>query len=371
MWPFRRKREDRALWQVGDILPASSSYGNVTANLTADGALRLSAVWACVRLLADTISTLPIDVYRRGDQVAKPRLLVAPAAGLTLEEWLYQLVVSLLVRGNAYGLITDRAGAALRPAQVELVNPDTMYVRVTPEGRIEYRRLGRELDPVDIWHVRAYLYPGSPVGLSPIDYARHAIGLGLATQRFGVQFFEDGAHPSGLLSSDQDINQGAADEAKQRFMQAHKGKREPAVLGKGMKYQTVQVTPEESQFLDTQKFTVSQIARVFGLPPEMVGGDVGHSLTYVNSEARALDFLRYSLSPWLVRLEGALERLLPAGMTVKFNPNALLRSTTGERFTAYQTALDAGFMTINEVRALEDLPALPAGEVPRKLEGVA
>jgi HK97 family phage portal protein len=359
--------QDRALWQVGDAWPVPSTYASVTAGLTAEGALRLSAVWACVRLLSDTISTLPIDVFRRGEQVDPPSLLVSPAAGLTRDEWLYQLMVSLLLRGNAYGLVTARSGAAMRPAQVEIVNPDTVTVRVEPDGRIEYRRQGRELDPDDVWHVRAYLFPGNPVGLSPIEYARQAIGLGLATQRFGVQFFEDGAHPSGLLSSEQDVAAQEARDAKERFIESTRGTRAPVVLGKGMKFQTISVTPEESQFLDTQKFSVSQVARVFGVQAEMIGGSNEHPLTYINGEAQALDFLRYSLSPWLARLEHALERLLPRGMTVKFNPNALLRATTVERYAAHQIALGAGFMTIDEVRALEDLPALGIA-APRLLE---
>lgn len=350
--------EDRATWQVGSTYPESSSYANVTAGLTAEGALRLSAVWACVRLLADTISTLPIDTYRRGTQTNLPPLLVSPAAGLSREEWVYQLMVSLLLRGNAYGLVTARTGATMRPAQVELVHPDSMTVRVTPEGRIEFWRRGVELDPADVWHVRAYSYPGSAVGLSPVEYARQSIGLGLASQRFGVQFFEDGAHPSGLLTTESAIAMEVAREAKARFIAAFRGNREPAVLGHGMKYQQIQINPEEAQFLDTQKFSVAQVARIFGVPAEMIGGETGHSMTYVNSEAQALDYLRYSVSPWLVRLERALERLLAPGTTAKFNPNAILRATTSERFAAYQVALDAGFMTLDEVRALEDLPPL-------------
>jgi len=348
--------QDRASWQTGDTYSASSSYANVTAGLTADGALRLSAVWACVRLLSDTISTLPIDAYRRGAQITLPPLLVSPAAGLSREEWVYQLVVSLLLRGNAYGLITARTGATMRPAQVELVHPDSVAVHVTPDGRIEFRRRGVELDPADVWHVRAYSFPGSAVGLSPVEYARQSIGLGLASQRFGVQFFEDGAHPSGLLTSESAMSRETAHEAKERFIQSFRGNREPAVLGQGVKYQQIQINPEEAQFLDTQKFSVSQVARIFGVPAEMIGGETGHSMTYVNSEAQALDYLRYSVSPWLVRLERALERLLSSGTSVKFNPNAILRATTSERFAAYQVALDAGFMTVDEVRALEDLP---------------
>jgi HK97 family phage portal protein len=270
-------------------------------------------------------------------------------------------MVSLLLRGNAYGLITARTGAAMRPAQVELVHPDLMTVTVLPDGRVEYRYRGDVVDLDDLWHVRAFTFPGLPAGLSPVEYARQTIGLGLATARFGVQFFEEGAAPAGLLTTDQHLNREQATQLKQSFTDVTRGKREPVVLGEGTTFQTISVSPTDAAWVESQRFTVSDVARVFGVPPEMVGGEAGNSLTYGNVEGRALDYLRYSVNPWLVRLETALGDLLPRGQYVKFNADGLLRSTTQERYAAYAVALDKGFLTVDEVRALEDRPPLTGG----------
>jgi HK97 family phage portal protein len=121
------------------------------------------------------------------------------------------------------------------------------------------------------------------------------------------------------------------------------------------------VSPTDAQWIEQQRFTVADVARVFGVAPEMIGGEAGGSLTYANVEGRALDFLRYSVNPWLVRLETGLATLLPRGQTVKFNAGGLLRSTTQERYAAYSVALDKGFLTLDEVRQLEDRPPLPGG----------
>lgn len=325
-----------------------------------DQAMRLSAVWSCVRLLADTISTLPVDVYRDGKAIPTPPLLQRPAAGLERVEWLHAAVVSLMLRGNAYGAITARSGATLLPAQVELLDPDKVQVSRLVDGRVEYRVAGEVWPTEDIWHVRAFPVPGGVAGLSPVEYARQSIGLGLAAEKYGARFFGDGATPQGILTTDQKLSSEQAETTAARWRQLHGDARKVAILSGGFTFTPISIAPEESQFIDTQRFTVAQIARVFGVPPELVGGDAGNSLTYANVESRALDFLRYSVQPWLVRLEVALSALLPRNQVVKFNPNALLRATTKERYEAHEIALRAGFLTVDEVRALEDLPPIGA-----------
>jgi HK97 family phage portal protein len=194
-WPWTRSTEDRALWQVGDV-PAASTYAGVA--VSTDQALRLSAVWACIRLLADCISTLPLHAYRGDDQLDElPPLLREPAAGTPLHDWLYQAVVSLLTRGNVYGIVTARSGATMLPSQVELAHPDKVAASTDTDGVTTWRLGGEELDRADLWHVRAYSFPGAVLGLSPIEYARQTLGLGLAAEKFGAQFFGDGATPSG------------------------------------------------------------------------------------------------------------------------------------------------------------------------------
>jgi HK97 family phage portal protein len=190
-----------------------------------DQALRLSAVWACVRLLADAVSTLPLDVYRRGDRDPLPELpplLRTPAAGMSLNEWLYAVMVSLLLRGNAYGIVTGRSGSTLLPAQVDLAHPDRMGVTVNRDGQVEYRLNGQEKDPANVWHVRAYTFPGTVLGLSPVEYLRQTIGLGLAAEKFGAQWFGDGSIPSGVIYADRDPKSEGAAKLKAEWVAARR-----------------------------------------------------------------------------------------------------------------------------------------------------
>jgi HK97 family phage portal protein len=160
---------------------------------------------------------------------------------------------------------------------------------------------------------------------------------------------------------------------KYRISAATHGKREPLVVGgtgtgEPITWTSLSINPNESQFIESRRVGVAEIARTFGLPPEMIGGEAGSSLTYATVEGRALDFVRYSLTPWIVRLERAIGDLLPRGQTVRFNVNGLLRGTTKERYEAHKIALEAGWLSIDEVRALEDLP--PQEQEPRPLQAV-
>jgi HK97 family phage portal protein len=351
-WPWQR--HDRALFNIGDI-PVSSTYAAVPVNPTT--ALQHSAVWACVNLIAGAISTLPLAAYRDGDRVALPALppiLRAPSAGWSLPDFLYAALQALLLRGNCYGLIVDRAGAGLLPSQVELLANDR--VQVEANSRIIWRIDGTEVDPASIWHVKAFTAPGQVLGLSPIQHARQAIGLGLGAEKYAAKLFGESAIPSGVLTTDQDINQPRAEEIKARWRASHAGNRDIAVLGSGAKFQAVTIAPEEAQFLETTQANVRTIARYFAVQPELIGADSGNSLTYANVEQRALDFLTFGLRPWLVRLETALSALLSSTTTVKFNAAALVRTDLLTRYQAHESAIRAGWKLRSEVRDLEDLP---------------
>jgi HK97 family phage portal protein len=355
-WPWTR--HDRALWQVGDM-PVASTYAAVPVNPTT--ALQHSAVWAAVNLIAGSISTLPLYAYRRGDRDPLPDLppiLRQPSATMNLPDWLYAALQSLLLRGNCYGQIVDRAGAGLLPAQVELLAPDRVAVNV-PNGSIEYRVDGREVDPASIWHVKAFTSAGSVVGLSPIAHARQAVGLGLAVEKFGAQWFGEGATPSGLLTTDQRLVDKDAADLRERWYARHGGRHQIAVLGGGAKFQPISISPEESQFLATSRANIATVARYFGVQPELIGGESGGSLTYANVEQRALDFLQFGLAPWLVRMETAISGLLSSTTTVKFNAAALVRTDLLTRYQAHESAIRAGWKLPSEVRELEDLPPIP------------
>ncbi len=323
-------------------------------------ALQLPAAAAAVRLLSDAVATLPVDVYRDGAEVDRPRLFAEPAAGITMAEWLGQVMRSLLLHGDAFGVVVARSGQWLTPAQVELVDPGTVGVHRNARGGLVYRVGGRVVPRSDVWHVKGPCEPGALRGTSPVQLARESIGLGLACERYAAQFFSSGAVPTAILKSlDPHLDAVAAQALKDAVIRSQRS-RSPLVLNAATEYQAVSTSPEEALLVEVQRWVVGQVARAFGVPSELLGVDSGGSLTYANVESRSVDLLKYAVGPWLVRLEGALGRLLPAGHTVKLNAGALLRTTTAERYAAHEVALRAGFLTVAEVRALEDMPPLPA-----------
>jgi HK97 family phage portal protein len=361
-WVWSRVQNRDAL-TLEQLLASETTPTAAGVVVGTDQALRLSAVWACVRLLADAVSTLPLDVYRRGERDPLPELpplLRTPAAGTSLNEWLYAVMVSLLLRGNAYGIVTGRSGSTLLPAQVDLAHPDRLGVTVLPDGRVQYRLNGKELDPADVWHVRAYTFPGTVLGLSPVEYLRQTIGLGLAAEKFGAQWFGEGAVPSGVIYTDRDSKDEGAKHLQAQWMAAHKGNREPAVIY-GARYEPIQVRPEESQFLGTLDANRNAIAGIFGVPPEMIAGTTAGPLAYTSPEMRSLDLLTYTVRGWLVRLENAITALLPSTQYARFNAAGMVRVDLKSRYEAHEIAIRAGFLTINEVRELEDRGPLPEG----------
>ena len=367
-----RQPEKRHATDLSSLLQEyrSSRLGS-TLVVDSDSALRHTAVWGCIRLIAGTTSTLPVAqiATERGRrvEVTPSRLLSAPSAVVSPITWRDMLVTSLLLRGNAYGIVTevDRTGF---PVGIELIHPDRVSGRME-NGRkvISWDGTDHDLWPLgDGWHLPAFTVPGNPFGLSVIEYARTTIAGGLAAEAFGTQFFTDGAVPSAVLSTDQAVTKDQAAELKARFMSAINGKREPAVLGAGMSYQPISVRPDESQFLDSQRFSNEAIARIFGVPPEMIGAATsGQAITYANVEQRISWFLMFTLTPWLARIEEAMSALLPSGQSVKFRTGGLLRADIATRYSVYESAARIGRMTggqmpltVDEMRALEDLPPL-------------
>lgn len=367
MWPPERRSETSI---VADAMSRVRGQGTWAGPVVSpDSAMRLAAVWACVRLLADLVSSLPVDVYQatsQGDvQIDPPPLVVAPSATVSWTGWVYQVMVSLLLRGNVFGYVAD-VSAGL-PTRIEILNPDDVTVtQARLLAPVSYRWRGVELPADRVWHVPAFLSPGSPVGLSPVSYAAQAVGLGLAAEEFGARWYGDGGHPTGTLSTEQPVTGEQADTIKARFMDATSESRAPVVLGAGLKWEPIQVAPDESQFLESQRWTVGQVCRVFGVPPEMVGAatDGSGSLTYANREQRSLDLLQYCVQPWLTRLEEGVSRLLARPRRIRFNVDGLLRADLAARYQAHATGIAAGFLTVNEARDLEDLPPLPGGDMP-------
>lgn len=348
----------------------SGPYDRVSLSRAEDSLQRV-AVWAAVDLIASLGSELPIDVFRgygsdRQSLPVPPWLMDPAADGQGVEDWLYQLLMSWLLRGNAFGIIRDRhARTGTFPTAIELLNPDDVRVWMSGDGPV-FSYDGRPIPAEDLFHLRVYPMPGFVLGMSPIQHHAATIGLGISVTRFGLQWFADGAHPGGLLTNEEaDLNPEQANTAKARFMSALRGSREPVVLGRGWRYQSVQIAPEESQFLETNRFTAAECARIFGPGiAEVLGYESGGSMTYSNVESRSTHLLVYALNRWLRRAERALSHMLPRGQYVRFNRDALLQTTTLTRFQAHEIALRNSWTTVNEVRELEDMPPVEWGDEP-------
>lgn len=366
-WFRRREREVRQ-WAPEPLIPPYPG-ANMTGTSrvdTPEAAMAVSAVWACVRLVADAISMMRIQRYRMAPDdtavlIPTGVLLDQPAAGRTFPEWVYEVMVSLLLRGNAYGRIVAVDPREHIPSQIELQSPDRVSLRLNGDGTRSWW-FGNVLVPTnEVWHVRGFAFPGATLGLSPISYAATTLSLAARAEDFAERFFADGAHPTSILSTDHPVDQATAQIVKDRFRTAVNG-REPAVLGLGIKHEQIQISPEESQFLLTQRFSVSQIARFFGVPAEMIGGESGGSLTYANVEQRSLDFLTYCIQPWLTRLEASLSMMLPVDQYVRFDTSVLTRTDAETRARVQAIQLACRVRTTDELRHSDGLAPLTAAQ---------
>ena len=366
---FRRSGVEERGFSASDVIALMNDRrrsGSMPPSVTTESAMRLSAVWACVRLLAGLGSTLPLDQQRRRDgltvDVPRSVLFDQPQAGTTLSTWLYQVWSSMLTAGNAYGLVTA-IGANGWPTTVELLDPSVVQWRADEQRgwvvTVDRQEMQRWPEG-PLWHVPIFTMPGAPFGLSPIQNAKQTIAGGLSAERFGTDFFTGGGTPNAILYSDSELTQEQAQGIKSAFVSSTAGNREPAVMGAGLRYERISVAPDEAQFLDQQRFTVEQIARIYGVFPEMIGGATsGSSVTYANREQRAADFLTFGLMPYLIALEDGLSGLVPGPNRVKFNVDGVLRSDLKTRYEAHAIGIDSGFLTVDEVRQLEDRPPLP------------
>jgi HK97 family phage portal protein len=378
MWPFRKQVEQRATFQVGETGWGRGTFSGIS--VSPDTAMRLGAVFACVRILADTISTLP---YRCFDSetlrpVPAPGLVVAPAAFTKWHSWIAQIMRSVLTAGDTYGLIAARSGAALQPSQIELVHPDRVGVQFATDRITRvYRFDGREVARGDeLWRFPGYEMPGYPSGLSPIRYAAETIGLGIAAQRYGATFFGNGARPVGVAMLPKEIGVSEFNEFVEKFKESHQGvdnANKTLFLGGGGQWEKVSVSPDEAQFLETQQLNTAQICAIYGVPVEMVGQVVpgGSSVTYQNVEQRPMDLLKFGVGPWIARLQAEIDDLLPGTIVGRFDPAGLLKADFKTRSEAYAVALESGWLTLPEIRALEELPPLPAGTTAPRLEAVS
>lgn len=345
-----------------------SRSGKATS-VTGYSSLRHSAVFGCISLISDGVSTLPIDAYKkvkdRRIEVPLPKVIASPSVWMSDVDWRRQILVSWLMEGNAYGQIVSR-DIFQRPAQIELLDPFSVSVRENPTTyELEYSVRGKKVDSDSIVHWPGLLLPGERVGVSPITYAAAQVGMGLNAQHYAQQYFTDGVKANGVISMP-GIEKGSAEQArelKERFVESAQRAHEPVVLFGETKYTPLNISAADTQFLESSNASGQDIARFFSVMPENIGIETGSSRTYTNMESRAMHILKYTFNPWIVRLEKALSTLTNPTTYIKCNRDAALSVDTMTRYNANQIGIRTGFLTVNEVRELEDRPPVEGGDI--------
>lgn len=351
-------------WPVDDLAsPAAMSV---------EGALRLAPVFAAGRLLASSVASLPVQQYRRrGEERTKlplSSLFVKPSAVGTLDDWIWRAMTSLIYRGNAVGVVMERDWLEY-PTRIEWLNPADVWVQdQMPMGQRGsftdpvWHYCGVELPSEDVVHIPWFTLPGRVWGLSPIAAYAVTVSTGLAAQKFTDDYFRAGGTPPGQFRNTQQVvDQKDAGIIKRRLVQAIRS-HEPIVYGKDWEYTPITVSVQEAQFVEVARLSATQIAAIYGIPPEKIGGETGGSYTYSSPEQRQIEFIQDALLPWLTKLENHLGVLLPRGQYIKFNADALIRVDILTRHEVYEKQRLIGKNTINEIRAVEDEAPLPDGE---------
>lgn len=331
-------------------LPTTNWSGE---SITESTALEVTALMACVSLIADSVASLPLrgirHVGERTEPVAVPKWM-DNSDEHTQYELIHMIVTSLALHGNAY-IYVDRDLNTNAPVMLTPLHPTNVQVTIVNRQRY-YTTNGIVIDPNNMLHLRWWTPPQSAVGLSPIEMQRNTIGLALAQARFVNQWYSEGATPSSVLEVDGDMTTDQAKVLQATWETSHRRKRRPAVLTNGMKWKPITASAQDMELAESREQTINDIARIFRVPNYMIGAR-GDSQTYQNNESAGMHFVTYTLLPWLVRIERALSAQMVAPRELKFDTSAFLRANTTERVRSYQTAIMSGILTPNEARARE------------------
>ena len=344
-------------------------------------AMQMTAVYSCVRILSEALASLPIHVYKYNEQGGKEKALSHPLYFLLHDEpnpemtsfvFRETLMTHLLLWGNAYAQII-RNGKGEIVALYPLM-PDRMMVDRDEFGKLYYeytvssedahtlKGTTVRLKPSDVLHVPGLGFDGL-VGYSPIAMAKNAIGLAIAAEEYGSKFYANGAAPSGVLEHPGTLKDpGKVRDSWSETFGGSANSHKIAVLEEGMKYTPISINPNEAQFLETRKFQINEIARIFRVPPHMVG-DLEKS-SFSNIEQQSLEFVKYTLDPWVSRWEQSMIRSLfskeeKTSYFIKFNVDGLLRGDYESRMNGYAIGRQNGWMSANDIRELENLDRIP------------
>lgn len=352
--PFNMLYGQTALW---------STAGERVDEYTALG---VSSVLSCVSLLADSVATMPlrcavVDAGGVRRIVPTPDVLANPdPANTTRFELVHSTVASLALHGNAYLMISrDRRGRAIGLLPL---HPYQMNVLASKDynGR-EYRWLGTVIPPEDMLHIRWFTPPQSLVGISPLLQQRTMIGLALAMDKYLAQWYGEGATPSGVLETEKPLTAEASRVLRESWESSQRKHRRPAILSDGLKWRPVQTSAVDMQFVETRNAVLAEVGRIFRIPAHLLNIKADGQ-TYANVEQGSINYLTYTLQPWITRLEIAFSTLLEPGIEVEFDPSSLLRLDATTKARVDMMKIQMGTRTPNEVRNGEGLPGYDGGD---------
>ena len=353
----------QTIFESGDDVALGTNSGT---RIDSDTIFQVNAVFAAVSLIADTVSTLPLHAYKRqGNErvelMPQPEWIRKPDADLPAEAFWNSVVVSMLLEGNAFvrAYYNNRGEVAT----LTVLNPQTVDVKRDSVGRLQFQveNEGRPLGTDDIIYIPDLLSPGKVRGVSRVKALKESFGLALALERFASTFFGQGTNLNGVIEFPGSLTEEQAKSLAAGFDNRHRGWRRghrTGVLTGGASFKSTQIDPQQSQAIEARRLAVEDIARAFNVPPHLLG--LPGTNSYASVEQNNLAWVTHGLRPILTKIEGAFNPLLSRGRNgqgsfLKFNLDGLLRADIQSRFSAYSTAMQSGFLTINEARALEDL----------------
>ncbi len=381
MFKSRDKPENRTAGSAYTFYMGGTTSGKA---VTERSAMQMTAVYSCVRILAEAVAGLPLHLYKYNDDGGKEKAIDHPLYRLLHDEpnpemssfvFRETLMTHLLLWGNAYAQIIRNGKnevVALYPLMPNKMSVDRdenghlyyTYYRGSDEA-IKNKEFAVTLQPSDVLHIPGLGFDGL-VGYSPIAMAKNAIGMAIACEEYGAKFFANGATPGGVLEHPSTIKDPQrVRESWQAAFGGSSNSNKVAVLEEGMKYTPISISPEQAQFLETRKFQINEIARIFRVPPHMVG-DLEKS-SFSNIEQQSLEFVKYTLDPWVIRWEQSIMRALLSNTEkkdyfVKFNLEGLLRGDYQSRMNGYAIGRQNGWMSANDIRELENLDRIPVEE---------
>jgi len=363
------RREIRALPENIDPyqITARPYFPNYSGEIVSETtAFAHSALMAAVTLLADAISVMPLELLEeRGGREVKlptPSVLYKPNEKQTMFEFIHQTVLMMALHGTAY-IYAPRVPGELPPEMINIHPNQVKGATDVEDGTLIYEIGKQKFSPEVIRAIHWIIFPGKIRGLSPLEVQRNTIGMGIAMDRFLSQFYGEGGTPSSVLETDQKLTPDQARLLRETWSDTHNKRRKPAVLTQGMKWRPITTSAADMQMIEHRESVIRDIARAYRIPIHMIGGSGGDSQTYQNVEQAGINFVRYTLLPWMRRIEDAISEMLPLTQFVRFNADEFMRADVTTRVNAQRIQILSGTLSPNEARQMENREPYEGGDV--------